>query len=88
MKAYYGYEDNTFWAIRTNGCECITAEGFWICDFLPERMLDMKKNEEHLPLRPKMKKINFPNPESAEKEAEKMAREKSKNTVNSSDCAR
>jgi len=39
MKAYYGYEDATFWAIRTEGHYCFTAHGSRYYDFWPELML-------------------------------------------------
>ena len=26
MKTYFEYKNDLFWAIRTNGCDCITAE--------------------------------------------------------------
>jgi len=38
MKAYYEYEDGTFWAIRTEGDECFIAEGNKYDDFDPELM--------------------------------------------------
>ena len=81
MKAYFEYEDDSFWAIRTNGCECITAEGSRVFQFLPEKMLDMKSEEEEVLFGLKMKKIEFPDPETAEQEATKMIEEKRINAV-------
>jgi hypothetical protein len=42
MKAYYEYEDGTFWAIRTAGGDCFTAEGSKYKDIDPE---SMQRNE-------------------------------------------
>ena len=48
MKAYYEYEDGTFWAIRTEGNSCFTANGSKYCDFYIDIMLNADREEEDL----------------------------------------
>ena len=82
MKAYYEYEDGTFWAIRTEGENCFTAQGSKYEDFWPELMLKAGSEEErYWRMPPNAKKITFGSPEAAEQEAAKMAAEKSENAI-------
>jgi len=39
MKAYYEYEDGTFWAILTAGGDCFTAERCKYEDYWTDRIL-------------------------------------------------
>ena len=46
MKAYYEYEDGTFWAMRTECNDCFTAYGSKYNSFNPEIMLEAKTTVE------------------------------------------
>jgi len=77
MKAYFEYEDGTFWAIRAEGENCFTAGGkdgkFW-----PELMLKAGTEEEkHYTMPPDAKRLSFTSPAEAEEQAAKMIGEKS-----------
>jgi hypothetical protein len=48
MKAYYEYEDGTYWAIRTEGNACFTANGSKYCDLYLDIMLNNDSVEEDL----------------------------------------
>ena len=39
MRAYFEYGDSTFWAIRTEGNDCLTVQGSKYCRLSPELML-------------------------------------------------
>jgi hypothetical protein len=79
MKAYYEYDDGTFWAIRAEGCNCFTWEGSKYGLFLPEQMLKVG-TEEGWRITQKVAKISFESPEAAEREAVRMAAVKSADT--------
>jgi len=68
MKAYYEYEDGTFWAIRTEGGDCFTAQGNKYEQFWPDSMLEAEK-------------LSFESVEKAELKAAKMAAQKSASSL-------
>jgi len=79
MKAYYEYEDGTFWAIRVKGENCFTAHGSKYRVFWPENMLKAGTEEaEHCFMPPDAQRLSFSNPAEAEEQAAKMIKEKSK----------
>jgi len=65
MRAYYEYEDGTFWAIHTTGGDCFIAHGSKYEDS-DWRLAD---------------KVIFESPEAAEQKAAKMAVEKSVSAI-------
>ena len=71
MKAYYEYEDGTFWAIRTEGNSCFTANGSKYCDLYLDIMLDADSVEEGL-IPQHAAKLSFESEEAAEAAALKM----------------
>ncbi len=78
MKAYYDYEDGSFWAIRTEGKDCFTANGSKYRDFYPEYMLKAgSEKEKNRRILPNSAKISCESAEAAEASAAKMAEEKS-----------
>jgi hypothetical protein len=79
MKAYYDYEDGTFWAIRTEGENCFIAEGSKYDDFWPDLMLKAGTEEKQLwgAMSPNGRKIPCESPDAAEQKAAKMMAEKS-----------
>jgi len=89
---FFAYEDGTFWAIAAYGSDCFTSEDSVIkkpisrgdedlYDFVE---VDTSKSEEERDwfyFMPNPEKISFADPDTAEREAQKMAAEKSKTAL-------
>jgi len=78
MKAYYEYEDGTFWAIHTEGKNYYTAKGRKYDGLDPESMQKAKSEEAYLY---KVKRIPCESSEAAEQEALLWAAEKSVSAI-------
>jgi len=76
MKAYYEYEDGTFWAIITEGNCCFTCHGSKYGWFYPDFMQKIGTKKENN-WTPNGEKITFADSVQAEKEAAELSRGKS-----------
>ena len=76
MKAYYEYEDGTFWAVRTEGNDCFTIHGSKYRGLEPELMLEAE-GVKFRGLMSNTRKTTYADPAAAEIEGQKTAQEKS-----------
>ena len=82
MKAYYEYEDGTFWAIRTEGYICLTAQGSKYYRYWPDFFLEpLTEKEERWWMLEHSKKTVFADSPAAEEEGQKLAVEKSAGAI-------